>query len=172
MVRFLVNLSQQRRYWVALVLLGIALEAAALYYQYVLDEWPCLLCIHIRIWIMAFILLGILALFFTGSQRASRLMHGASTIVMLGFVERSWRVLAVERGWVFGDCEMDLGMPAWFALDQWFPWLFEVQTSCGYTPIIAFNISMAEVLLVISSALLLSCATLFVASWFNKNPKR
>lgn len=168
MVQFLIRLSRQRRYWIALVSLGVALESAALYYQYVLDEWPCVLCIHIRIWIMAFVLLGILALFFSGRRHLTRWMHGVSVIVMVGLLERSWRVLAVERGWSFGDCDMDLGMPAWFALDHWFPWLFEVQTSCGYTPIIAFNISMAEVLLVISTALLLLCSTLFIASCYNK----
>ena len=167
MGQFLVKLSQHRLYWVGLVLSGLALEASALYYQYVLGEWPCVLCIHVRIWVMAFVLLGILALFFTGTRAAKRGFHGASVIIMLGLLERSWHVLAVERGWIFGDCEMDLGMPAWFALDKWFPWLFEVQTSCGYTPLIAFNISIAEVLLVISAALLLSCSTLFLASWFN-----
>ncbi len=168
MGQFLIRFSQHRLYWVALVLSGLALEAGALFYQYVLDEWPCVLCIHVRIWVLAFVLLGILALFFTGSRAAIRGFHAASVIIMLGLIERSWRVLAVERGWIFGDCEMDLGMPAWFALDKWFPWLFEVQTSCGYTPLIAFNISMAEVLLVISAALLLLCSTLFLASWFNK----
>jgi len=65
MKQFLIDLSGQRRYWAALVLVGIAMEAAALYYQYVLDEWPCVLCIHVRIWVMAFILLGIVAYFST-----------------------------------------------------------------------------------------------------------
>ena len=167
MVEFLVNLSRQRRYWALLVLLGIALEGAALYYQYVLDEWPCVLCIQVRIWVVSFILLGLLALFFTGSKVAMRIFHGISVIIMIGLLERSWRVLAVERGWIFGDCEMDLGMPAWFALDKWFPWIFEVQTSCGYTPLILFDISVAEVLLVSSVFLTLTTAALFVASWFD-----
>ena len=169
MIRFLIALSRQRRYWLALVVTGLALECAALYYQYVLDEWPCVLCIHVRIWIAAFILLGLLALFFTTSRAAMRLMHGVSVVIMIGLVERSWQVLAVERGWVFGDCDMDLGMPAWFALDKWMPWLFEVQTSCGYTPLILFNITMAEVLLVFSLALLLLSAALFVASWLDES---
>ncbi|MDH3858432.1 MAG: hypothetical protein OEV07_10590 [Gammaproteobacteria bacterium] len=43
MKQFLVNLSTQNRYWVGLILIGIALEGVALYYQYVLDEWPCVL---------------------------------------------------------------------------------------------------------------------------------
>ncbi|MDH3389137.1 MAG: disulfide bond formation protein B [Gammaproteobacteria bacterium] len=167
MGEFLVNLSQQRRYWLFLVLLGIALEGAALYYQYVRDEWPCVLCIQVRIWVVAFTLLGLLAIFFTGFKVAMKVFHGISVVIMFGLLERSWRVLAVERGWIFGDCEMDLGMPAWFALDKWFPWIFEVQTSCGYTPLILFDISLAEVLLVFSVFLSIISAALFVASWFD-----
>jgi disulfide bond formation protein DsbB len=56
-------------------------------------------------------------------------------------------------------------MPAWFALDKWLPSVFEVQTACGYTPIVLFEISMAEALLVISIVLLIISATLFVSSW-------
>jgi disulfide bond formation protein DsbB len=165
MKQFLIDLSMQRRYWAILVLVGIALECSALYYQYVLDEWPCLLCIHIRMLVFAFILLASIAIFCTQSTLATRVAHGLNVIIMLGMVERSWQVLAVERGWVFGNCEMDLGMPAWFALDKWIPSLFEVQTSCGYTPLILFNISMAEVLLVFSALLLIMSAALFIASW-------
>lgn len=166
MNQYLMDLSQQRRYWLALVLFGIALESGALYFQYVLDEWPCVLCIHVRIWVVAFILLGLVALFFTTSTWIMRLFHGLSLVIMIGLLERSWRVLAVERGWIFGDCDMDLGMPAWFALDKWIPSIFEVQTACGYSPLIIFNITMAEVLLVISIGLLIISAALFVASWF------
>jgi len=165
MKQFLIDLSMQRRYWAILILVGIALECSALYYQYVLDEWPCLLCIHIRMLVFAFILLASIAIFCTQSTLTTRVAHGLNVIIMLGMVERSWQVLAVERGWVFGNCEMDLGMPAWFALDKWIPSLFEVQTSCGYTPLILFNISMAEVLLVFSALLLIMSAALFIASW-------
>jgi protein dithiol:quinone oxidoreductase len=165
MKQFLVDLSMQRRYWAVLVLIGIAQEAAALYYQYVLDEWPCLLCIHVRMLVFAFILLGLIAMFCTRSTPAMRVAHGLNVIIMAAMTERSWQVFGVERGWIFGDCEMDLGMPAWFALDKWMPSLFEVQTSCGYTPFILFDITMAEVLLVFSASLLIISAALFFASW-------
>ncbi|MCG6890430.1 MAG: disulfide bond formation protein B [Gammaproteobacteria bacterium] len=161
----LINLSRQRRYWALLILVGIALECGALYFQYVLDEWPCVLCIHVRILVMSFVLIGILAIFFTGSMPGMRLFHGLNTLIMGCLVERSWQVLAVERGWVFGDCAMNLGMPSWFALDKWFPAVFEVQTACGYSPLLLFEITMAEALLVISIVLLIISATLFVSSW-------
>ena len=165
MNQFLIDLSMQRRYWAALILIGSALEAAALYYQYGLDEWPCVLCIHVRIWIMAFVLLGILAIICARSKLAMRIAHGLNVLIMLGLVERSWNVLAVERGWIFGNCEIDLGMPTWFALDKWIPSLFEVQTACGYTPLILFNITMAEALLVFSTLLLIISAAVCFASW-------
>ena len=164
---FLLDLSRQRRYWALLVLLGIALEAVALYYQYALDEWPCVLCIHIRIAVMGFILVGLVGLFSVDSMPLQRLLHGLNTLVMAWFVERSYQVLAVERGWTFGDCDLELGMPSWLAFDRWLPPLFEVKTSCGYTPYILFNISMAESLLAISVILLILSAVLFVYSWLD-----
>ncbi len=167
MLTLFVRLSRQRRYWLVLVLGGLALEGAALYYQYARDEWPCALCIHVRIWVAAFILIGIAGMFATASAAASRVLHGLNLIVMLGLAERSYQVLAVERGWTFGDCAMDLGMPAWFALDKWMPWLFEVQTTCGYSPYIIGQITMAEMLLVISALLVLISAAVFTASWLH-----
>jgi disulfide bond formation protein DsbB len=161
----LIRLSRQRRYWLLLLLLGFALEASALYFQYALDEWPCVLCIHVRILVFAFMLLAMLGLFCTNSQPTMRLLHGANSLLMLWMVERSYEVLAVERGWTFGDCDMDLGTPSWFAIDKWLPSVFEVQTSCGYTPLLFFGITMAEALLVISALLAIISATLFVTSW-------
>jgi disulfide bond formation protein DsbB len=54
--------SEQNLYWIFLILVGLSMEAAGLYYQYVLDEWPCVLCIHIRIWILGFVVVAILAI--------------------------------------------------------------------------------------------------------------
>jgi len=170
MKQFLIDLGSRRRYWIALALFGIALEAAALYYQYVRNEWPCVLCIQVRIWVLSFVLIALLAIFFTRSRIAMRLFHGLATLVMLALVERSWQVLAIERGWTIGECDMDLGMPAWFALDKWLPSVFEVQTSCGYTPLVFLQITLAEVLLVFSVILVIISAALLVASWFD-NPQ-
>ncbi len=165
MLDFIIRLGGQRRYWVALILIGIALEAAALYYQYVLDEWPCVLCIHVRLWLAAMVLLALFALFCTPSATAMKVLHALNVAILAILVERSWRVLAIERGWIFGECDMDLGTPDWFAPDRWLPFLFEVQTTCGYSPLIVFNITMAELLLLISGLMLVGGAAVFAARW-------
>ena len=56
------KIGKHNWYWIFLIVLGLSMEAAALYYQYVLEEWPCVLCIHIRIWILGFVAVAILAL--------------------------------------------------------------------------------------------------------------
>ncbi len=155
----------QKLYWALLLVLGLSLEATALFYQYVLGEWPCVLCIHIRIWVLGFIVVALLALLFGGNRWLMRGFHLLNAGMMAGFVERSWQTLAVERGWVFGDCDMESGLPSWFALDKWFPAVFEVQTACGYTPIILFDITMAEMLLAISSVLLLISVLMLIVSF-------
>lgn len=169
MLAFVSRLGRQRRYWLALILVAVFLEAAALYYQYVLDEWPCVLCIHVRLWLAALILVAGLALFCTRSRAAMILLHTFTVGILAFLLERSWQVLAVERGWVFGDCEMDLGTPDWFAPDRWLPFLFEIQTTCGYTPVIFFGLTMAELLLVFSGLLFIVSAAVFAAMWLNKD---
>ena len=165
MKNLLAILSQGKKYWVFLFALSLAFELVALYYQYALDEWPCVLCIHIRIWIAGIILVSLIALLTKPSLWLARGFHLANTVMLGGFAERSWQVLAVERGWIFSDCNMESGLPNWFALDKWFPAIFEVKTSCGYTPLIIGKISMAEVLMVTSAGLLLLSLLLLLASF-------
>ena len=164
MIEFLARLGHQRRYWLFLVLLGLALESAALYYQYALDEWPCVLCIHVRLWLVVLILVAVLGVTVRGSWPGRVVAHGLTVLVTVAILERAWRLLGVERGTIAGECSFDLGLPAWLPLDQWFPQLFQVQEACGYTPVLPFGLSMAQVLPVFSTVLLLFSLSLLVAT--------
>lgn len=50
-------------YWLALAFFSLLNLVVALYYQYALNEWPCVLCIHIRLWFSVLLLLGIIGFF-------------------------------------------------------------------------------------------------------------
>lgn len=147
--------SEKTVYWQLLFLTGILLELAALYYQYVLDYQPCVLCIHIRVWVLGIITVALLAMKLNRLRQARLPLHLLMTIMLAGFAERSYQALGVERGFVFGDCNMESGLPVWFALDQWFPAVFKVLEACGYTPVLFFGVTMAEVLMLLSAVLLL-----------------
>ena len=156
-------------YWLGLIALGVAMLAVALIYQYQLDYWPCVLCIHTRIWVMAATLVAIIVLFVRKSWLLLTLGHLFFTVTMVGLLERSWMLLGVERGFLEGSCDFNLGLPNWLALDQWFPSVFKVWESCGYTPELLFGVTMAEGLLVLSAVLVLLGGALTVGTIVNRN---
>lgn len=151
-------------YWVLLVVIGLSFECVALYYQYVLELQPCVLCIQVRIWVMALILVSLAAIWVRRNAFMNLLAHMLTVVIAIGMLERSYQLLGTERGFTFSDCGLDLGLPAWFALDSWFPAMFKVQTSCGYTPELLFGISMAEALIVWSAIFLLWTAGMVVSA--------
>ena len=165
MIEKLQQLAMSRIYWLVLLVWGISLEGTALYYQYALDEWPCVLCIHVRMLVMVIILLSLIAALIKLPRNIKILFHGVNTALFIWLLERSWHLLGVERGFIFGSCSMDSGLPSWLALGKWFPWIFEIQASCGYTPELFLGVTMAEALLVMSVLLLLLSLILFGVGW-------
>jgi len=162
-VKFLYNLVNSSKYWLACIFAGISALLIALLYQYAFDEWPCVLCIHIRLWITLLIIVSIAALLLHNFKTLNLFSHFSLMLIAIGLTERSYMLLGTERGFVFGDCGFDVGLPAWLAIEAWIPWVYKVESSCGYTPELVFGITMAEALMVMSVGLLvLSTAVLIV----------
>ena len=139
-----------RSLWWAMLILGSGMFAAALYWQYALGEDPCQVCIHARLWVVAIALIGALMLVLPSNRGTG---FGGLVLLLVssaGLGERSYYLYEIENFRGDGSCQFTLGMPDWFAVDRWFPALFEVRNICSYTPEIAFGISMAEALVVIS----------------------
>ena len=140
-----------RSLWWAMLILGSGMFAAALYWQYALGEDPCQVCIHARLWVVAIALIGALMLVLPSNRGTG---FGGLVLLLvssIGLGERSYYLYEIENFRGDGSCQFTLGMPDWFAVDRWFPALFEVRNICSYTPEIAFGISMAEALVVISA---------------------
>ena len=160
----LANIGESSFYWLALALLALSSEAVALFYQYVLEIMPCVMCIQVRLWTTALIMVALLVLLLRRLRFMFMAGHLLTVVIAAGLVERSYQLLGTERGFVFGDCGFDLGLPDWFSPDKWFPVLFEVQTSCGYTPELLFGITMAEALIVMSGVFMLVSLAMSVAA--------
>ena len=139
--------SKSPFYWLAMALVALMAEAVALYYQYVLDDYPCVICIHIRIWVAAFFLLGVAGLWLRITNVGLLLAQALSLVFSIGLLERSYVLYGTENGFIDGSCSISLGFPTWFSVDQWMPWLFKVEGACGFTPELFWGINMSEVLL-------------------------
>ncbi len=155
MLNRLYSVARGAPYWACLILLALALEGVALFYQYRLDYPPCVLCIHVRVWVLGLVFVGVLGLMLRHLRGMLVLAQLLVTGIGAGMLERSLKLLGTERGTLEGSCAMESGLPPWFALDQWFPSVFQVMEPCGYTPELLFGITMAEALVVFSAALFL-----------------
>jgi disulfide bond formation protein DsbB len=154
------TLFKSRSYWLMIAAASLAMLVIALYYQYVLGEEPCQVCIQARLWVFALLLVS-MTLAALPKNRVLRLSGNLLALACaLGLGERAWFLYQLENGIGNGSCEFQLGMPDWFAIDQWFPSLFEVRNLCSFTPEMLFGLSMAEGLLLIAGLLgvFISCA--------------
>jgi disulfide bond formation protein DsbB len=168
MIKQLQKIAHSRWYWMALLLLALSFLMVALYYQYILEELPCVLCIQVRILMLCLAFIGLNA-YIVNSRWGSRAGHILAAVVAAALLDRSYQLLGTERGFIFGDCGFDLGLPSWLALDSWFPHLFRVESSCGYTPELAFGITMAEALIVFSTLFFFLSLVLTVMSFMRNN---
>jgi len=154
MLSLLMKFAQSRWYWGIVVCAGLALEGVALFYQYILGEPPCVLCIQARFWTLTGLLFGLLGLW-TERPLARGIAHVGLVSALVLLINRSRISVLVERGEYEGQCGMDAGFPSWFALDDWLPQIFEVQTMCGYTPNFILGLTMGEGLFYGATLLLL-----------------
>ena len=146
---------RSRWYWLTLVLFGIALLSVALYYQYALGDEPCQVCIHARLWVVAFTLIALM-MSMTPQITLARVLGNLGVLIAgAGLFERARYLYRLENGIGDGSCQFQLGMPDWFAVDRWMPWLFEVRNLCSFTPEMLLGLSMAETLMAVGAGICL-----------------
>lgn len=168
MLNMLAAIARSRVYWFLILIACLLMEGTALYYQYFLDYGPCVLCVHVRAWIVGLGAVALLMILFGGS--VAFLGHLASLGLSFGLLRSSWITLGVERGTIIDSCTMDPQFPEWLPLHLWMPSIFEPWEPCGYTPVLPFGITMAEALVLIGLAWVAVSLVLLLAGF--KNPRR
>lgn len=158
------NMGQSHWYWLVYIVGGLTFLAIALFFQYFLDKPPCAMCIHVRLWGSLFVIVSIAGLLIRGNRILNVVANLSTVLIAVGVTERAYLLLGTERGFIFSDCGFDLGLPAWFPIQEWLPWLYRVEALCGSTPEILFSITMAEMLIVMSSLLFLVSFAVFLPS--------
>ena len=158
------KLSLSPWYWLGYALGSISLLCVALIYQYVFEELPCVVCIQIRLWISLLVIVSLVGFFLRNKLWANLAMQLGIVLISVGLIERSYLLLGTEKGFVFADCGFNTGLPSWFAIEQWLPWMYQVQASCGYTPELLWGVTMAEMLMLLSVGLAVLSVSVIGAS--------
>ena len=157
------TLNRHGLYWIAIVVTGLAMEAVALYYQYGRNYGPCLLCVHVRAWILGMVLVAAASFFWRRHRVGNVASHCILLVLAVGLFLTSWETLGIERGWVEAACEMKAEFPPWLPLHTWFPSAFEAWELCSYTPDLLFGITMAEGLVVMAAGAIVLLLSQLVA---------
>jgi len=154
--------------WLGLILLSLAMLSVAWFYQYVLDEPPCVLCIHFRLLFIVTIFFSIIGLL-SRNTKLGNIISAFGVLASFSFMaERAYQTLGTERRFINSECSFGLNFPDWIAVDKWFPSFFEPLTSCGYTPEILFGVTMAEALMVFTVVMTLFSLWVFILSLLRK----
>ena len=96
---------QSRCYWLAVALFGIALLGVALYYQYALGDEPCQVCIHARLWVVAFTLIALIMLVMPQTSLVRVVGNVGVLIASAGLFERARYLYRLENGVGDGSCQ-------------------------------------------------------------------
>ena len=155
------EISQNRYFWIAVTAYFLLMEAIALYYQYVLDTYPCALCVQIRAWVWGAVLFSAICAVMCKHFWWRWLGLTLSIACIAGGIYTSWYAWGVENGTIISSCSMGAGFPEFMPLDQWIPLLFAAEGFCGQSPDMWFGLSMVEGLLITLS---IPCLVL-IAQW-------
>jgi disulfide bond formation protein DsbB len=142
-------------FWWAVAALMLALEAGALLFQHVWHYYPCEVCVYVRVWVLALLLLALLAQVLRQCWWGRLVAVLAGLGLTVGLANESWNLVKIEYGVSGGgSCAFKANFPAWAPLDKWLPSVFEVQDFCKATPELLWGISMTDVLVMVSAGLL------------------
>lgn len=162
-MNYLSEITTNYKAWLLLALSALGLELSALYFQYVLDLAPCIMCIYQRVAIFAIVFAGIVGA--AGcNYMITRLM--AYSLWAVGAI---WGlIIAIEHvdiqtsNSLFYSCEFIPNFPAWAPLHEWLPFLFEATGDCGEISWQFLGFSMPQWMIVVYATYSLAFAIILL----------
>jgi disulfide bond formation protein DsbB len=127
------NLTTNSTPWLFLALSALGLELCALFFQYVLELAPCIMCVYQRVAICSIILAG-----FTGFIGCRFILARIVAYALWGVGAIWGLIVALEHVEIQGNtnslffsCDLYPNFPTWAPLHEWIPFLFEATGDCG-----------------------------------------
>ena len=132
-MNFLSKLSTDSRAWFLLTLSALGLEIAALFFQYVLDLAPCIMCVYQRTALWAIFFAGVMGCIgnkYIVGRLLAYALWGTGAIWGLLIAIEHVDIQTAEFSFMY-TCEIVPNFPTWAPLHEWLPMLFEANGDCG-----------------------------------------
>lgn len=160
MYQFITQLPKQRLPWILLALTGMSLELCALFFQYVMNLEPCVLCVYERVAMMGIIVAGLI-----GAIAPRYPLFRFSGFALWFISAGSSLSLAIEHVDIqqnpspFATCDFFPNFPTWAPLNEWAPWFLNPTGYCDEINWQFLSYSMPQ-WLIVTSTIYLAVATL------------
>jgi len=137
--------------WLLLAISALSLEMVALYFQYIMDLKPCIMCVYQRVAILGIALAGIIGYLgcqYTLARLFAYILWGVGAVWGLLIAIEHVEIQA-SSGSLFFSCEFIPNFPSWAPLHEWIPFLFEATGDCGEISWEFFGYSMPQWMVVV-----------------------
>ena len=154
-----------RLFWLAILVSALGLEAAALFFQYVLKLDPCVLCVYERLAVAGLALSGLLGLMapsWTSFRILAYLSWAASATWGLSLAMRH---TGIQLGAPDLNCDFFANFPVWFKLDEWLPAVFNPTGYCSDIQWQVLGFTMPQWMLVVYAGYLLLLLLALIAEF-------
>lgn len=173
MLNFFKILSCNRSGWILLFISALMLEMTALYFQYMMDLQPCVMCIYERTALFGIMFSALIAMIYPKST----ILRIMGLIIALGSAIKGLQISLLH--WDLQNnpsslkqCTVLPEFPATFPLDQWFPAIFKPTGLCGEVQWQFLGISMVEWIVVIFAFYVLLLALILLSQLKRTKPQR
>lgn len=163
-MNYLSNITTSQRPWLLLAASALGLELSALFFQYVLDLAPCIMCVYQRLAILAIFAAGAI-----GSTGHNNILARTLAYILWGTGAIWGLIIALEHvemqgnsGSLFFSCEFIPNFPIWAPLHEWIPFLFEATGDCGEISWQFFDYSMPQWMIVVYALYTLTLAIVVI----------
>lgn len=171
MINFLANLGRQPVAWVLLFLSALALEIAALYFQYVLELRPCIMCIYQRTAVFGILFSACLPLISNNILTRLLAYIGVGVSAVWGLVIALEHVEIQTAQSLFAICEIVPNFPTWAPLHEWLPSIFAATGDCGDINWSFVGMSMPQWMIVIFAIYTGVLALVLMSKMINKKAR-
>ena len=105
-MKYFYELVQTSYFWLAGILYLVLMESIALYYQYILQFYPCALCVQVRAWVVGAILSSAISAYFREKFWIRFAGLSLTMVLISGGFYTSYYAWGVENGTVISTCSM------------------------------------------------------------------
>ena len=169
-MKLLSNLCDNARAWQVLAVSALGLELAALYFQYIMDLAPCIMCIYQRVAIWAIFLAGVV-----GAVAHKNIVARLIAFCLLGTGAIWGLIIALEHvemqtsstPFLF-SCDIFPNFPTWAPLHEWIPSLFAATGDCGLISWQFLGFSMPQWMIVVYAIYTTIFASILLSRLYHK----